>query len=175
MLEMKKDAYQPDKKLSAVCGLFCPACGIFIAQIESLEKRKKIAENLQVPVEALKCDGCRAKNRFTYYDTCRMAACAKEKGLDFCGECEEYPCTTLKEFQAAMPHRLELWQAQIRINDVGHEKWFKEMLEHYSCIRCNTINSAYHLSCRSCGATPSCTYVDLHKEEIMAYLSKRGK
>jgi len=70
-----------------------------------------------------------------------------------------------------MPHRIELWQAQNRIREVGYENWFEEMLEHYSCTRCNTINSAYHIACRNCGVTPSCAYVDLHKEEIMSYLS----
>jgi len=114
-MQMKKDSYQPDKKIVAVCGLFCPACIIFIAQRESPEKRKKIAENLHLSVEALKCDGCRAENRFTYCETCKLEPCAAEKGLDFCGECEEYPCEMLKEFQAAMPHRIELWQAQARI------------------------------------------------------------
>jgi hypothetical protein len=172
-MQMKKGVYQPDKKLVAVCGLFCPACGIFIAQRESLEKRSKIAKNLQIPVEALKCDGCRAEKRFAYCETCKMWACAQEKGLAFCVECEEYPCTALKEFQAAMPHRIELWQAQVRIKEVGYEKWFEEMLEHYSCAQCGTINSAYHLACRQCGAIPSCTYVDLHKAEIMAYLSNK--
>lgn len=168
---MKKGSFQPDKKLVAVCGLFCPACGIFIAQRESLEKQRKMAENLQVPVEGLECEGCRAEKRFAYCETCKMTACAKEKGLEYCVECEQYPCTTLKEFQAAMPHRVELWQAQVRIKEVGYKKWFEEMLEHYSCSRCDTINSAYHLACRVCGATPSCAYVDLHKEEIVAYLS----
>ncbi|RLB27502.1 MAG: hypothetical protein DRG87_11295 [Deltaproteobacteria bacterium] len=57
-----------------------------------------------------------------YCDTCKMSACAQEKGLDFCAECEEYSCSALKEFQAAMPHRIELWQAQVRIKEVGHEK-----------------------------------------------------
>jgi len=172
-MQMKKGSFQPDKKLAAVCGLFCPACGIFIAQRESLEKRRRMAEILKVPAEDLECDGCRAEKRFAYCKACKMAACVGEKGLDFCVECKEYPCATLKEFQAALPHRIELWQAQTRIKEAGYEKWFEEMLEHYSCTQCNTINSAYHLSCRKCGATPSCAYVDLHKAEIEAHLSHR--
>ena len=170
---MKKGTYQPDKKLVAVCGLFCPACRIFIAQKGGLEERRRMAEDLQVPFEGLECDGCRAEKRLAYCETCKMAACAEEKGLDFCAECEEYPCTALKEFQASMPHRIELWQAQVRIKEVGYKKWFEEMLEHYSCAQCGTINSAYHLACRDCGATPSCAYVDLHKAEIAAHLSNK--
>ena len=155
------------KELSAVCGLFCPSCIIYIAQRESPEKRKQIAENFKIPPEMLKCDGCRAETRFYYCEhNCKMVPCAQEKGVDFCGECDEYPCEIIKTFQAEMPHRLELWAAQDRIKEVGFETWFDEMLEHYSCPECNTINTAYHPACRECGNTPSCDYIRQHKEEI---------
>lgn len=163
---MKKESYRPDKNLAAVCGLFCPSCIIFIAQRESPKNRKLIAESIHIPVEDLHCDGCRSENRFAYCDTCKMASCAEERGIEFCGECEEYPCKELEEFQAAMSHRIELWQNQSRIREVGYEQWFEEMLEHYACSQCGTINSAYHLVCRACGFTPSCAYVNLHRDKI---------
>jgi len=159
--------YRPVKELAAVCGLFCPACFIFIAQREGPDTRKLVAESLNLPVEYIKCDGCRAENRFIYCENnCRMVPCAAEKGVDFCGECDEYPCEILKEFQAARPHRIELWPSLERIREVGHEKWFYEMLKHYSCHQCGTVNSAYHSTCRECGADPSCEYVKRHKSEI---------
>lgn len=86
--------------------------------------------------------------------------------MDFCGECEDYPCEIIRTFQAEMPHRLELWAAQDRIQEVGYEQWFDEMVGHYSCPECETINSAYHTVCRNCGTTPSCRYTELHKREI---------
>jgi ribosomal protein L40E len=101
-----------------------------------------------------------------------MTKCAAAKGLDFCGECEEYPCKELKAFQAEMPHRIELWKSQARIKEVGYEKWYGEMIEHYSCPACRALNSAYDITCRKCGTTPSCAYVRLHKDEIMKHLSK---
>jgi hypothetical protein len=169
-MKMKNASFRPDKKQVSVCGLFCPACIVFISQGES---REKVAEMLRLPPEAVKCDGCRADNRFSYCDTCKFTPCASEKGLEFCGQCEEYPCEGLKEFQAALPHRIELWQAHARIGEAGYEKWFEEMLGHYSCPRCGTINSAYHMACRECGAEPSCAYVGLHNERIKAHpLSK---
>ena len=174
-MESKKNIPKPNIQLVGVCGLFCPACRIFLAQSESLEKRMKMAKALQIPVEALKCDGCRSQNRFIYCDICTMSACTKKAGLDFCADCEDYPCTPLKKFRVGLPHRIELWESQTRIREVGYEKWFEEMLEHYSCSRCQTINSAYDLSCRKCGATPSCNYVARHKSKIMSYISKRQK
>lgn len=173
-MKRKKSAFVPDKKLVSVCGLFCPACVVFISQGESKETREKVAELLGRSPEAVKCDGCRADNRFSYCDTCKFTPCASEKGREFCGQCEAYPCGNLTEFQAAMPHRLELWQAHARIGEAGYEKWFEEMLGHYSCPHCGTINSAYHIACRECGAEPSCAYVGLHIEKIKYHPLAKG-
>jgi len=170
---MQSDTLKPDKKLAAVCGLFCPSCRIYIGQTESPEKRQRIAEILEFPVEELYCDGCRAELRYRYCATCRMFACAREKGIDFCIECEDYPCGDLKEFQAARPHRLELFQNLSRIREIGYENWFAEMVKRYSCPQCGTINTAYHLACRKCNTVPSCPFVAAHSEEIQTYIRKR--
>jgi predicted RNA-binding Zn-ribbon protein involved in translation (DUF1610 family) len=102
-----------------------------------------------------------------------MVDCAQEKGIDFCVECDEYPCDELKEFKEKRPHRIELWEAQERIKEKGYAQWYGEMTEHYGCPRCGTINSAYDLKCRKCGEEPSCGYVGRHKKEILSYLSGR--
>jgi hypothetical protein len=162
----------PDKRLAAVCGLFCPACTVFIGTKEDPERLKGIAERLHRSVEELQCNGCRTEKRCYYCESCKTTKCAAEKGVTFCGQCTEYPCEELKAFQAEMPHRIELWKSQKRIKEVGHEKWYAEMIEHYSCPKCRTLNSAYDLACRKCGATPSCTYVGLHKDEIVKQLVK---
>ncbi len=162
----------PDKCLAAVCGLFCPACTIFIGTQEDPERLKGIAERLQRTVEELECHGCRSEKRCFYCGSCKKTRCAAEKGIEFCGECTEYPCEDLRIFQAEMPHRIELWKAQELIKEVGYEKWYGEMIEHYSCPECRTLNSAYDLVCRKCGKTPSCTYVSLHKDKIIQHLAK---
>ncbi len=162
-----------DKKLAAVCGLFCPACTIFIGTREDHERLKVLAEHAHKPVEELRCDGCRSEKRCYYCrERCKMGKCASEKGVDFCGECNEYPCEDLRAFQAAMPHRIELWKSQERIKEVGYEKWYREMIEHYSCLKCGTINSAYDLKCRNCGGEPSCEYVSRHKQAIIRQLEQ---
>ncbi|HUV52139.1 MAG TPA: DUF3795 domain-containing protein [Dehalococcoidia bacterium] len=167
----KKNPAKPDKRLTAVCGLFCPSCAIFIATHEDPKKLKLISENRKVTVEEAKCDGCRAQRRNSYCKTCKMYLCATKKGIDFCGQCEDYPCGDLKEFQAEYPHRFELWQAQERIKKVGYEQWYKEQLKHYSCPKCHTLNSAYDFTCRKCGASPSCAYNKLHEQETIRMLS----
>ncbi len=164
----------PDKGLAAVCGLFCPACHVFIGTTEDPERLKGIAGRLQRPVEEMKCYGCRAEKRCFYCsENCKMTKCAAEKGIDFCVQCNEYPCEELRVFQAELPHRIELWKSQERIKEAGFEKWYIEMIEHYSCPECGTLNSAYDMACRKCGATPGCTYVSLHKDAIIQQLAGR--
>jgi hypothetical protein len=163
-----------DKKLAAVCGLFCPACSVFIGTKEDPARLNVIAQRVQRPVEELRCNGCRSEKRCFYCESkCIMAKCAAAKGVDFCGECAEYPCMDLKAFQAEMPHRIELWKSQERIKEAGYEKWYAEMIEHYSCPKCRALNSAYDLKCRKCGEEPGSGFVARHKKELEQFLANR--
>ena len=175
MAKTEKASNKPDKRLAAVCGIFCPACSVFIGTREDPPRLKMLAEMLNLSVEDTKCYGCRSEKRIALFEKCKMVKCAAEKGVSFCIECEEYPCEDLKKFQTEFPHRIELWQSQERIKEAGFEKWFEEMLDHYSCQQCGTINSAYDIVCRKCGVSPSCSYVGSHIKEITAYLSKMAE
>ena len=163
---MDIDLSIPDKRLVAVCGLFCPSCPIFIGR-EDKKRLTRLATHFQCTIEDLECEGCRSGKVCKYScENCKLSKCAFEKGLDFCGECQDYPCEDLRVFQAAMPNRLELWQAQERIKEVGWKQWYTEMIEHFSCPECGTINSVADTSCRKCGTAPSCMYVKIHEDEI---------
>jgi hypothetical protein len=173
MKKGKKQADVTDKKLAAVCGLYCRACSVFIGTTEDPERLKMIAARFQWTEEEIKCYGCRAEKRCPYCKKCTMFACATERGIDFCSECEEYPCEDLKKFQSEMPHRIELWEALERIKSIGYAQWLREIQKHYTCPRCQTINSAYDLKCRECGEEPSCEYVRKHRQAIEKYLKNR--
>ena len=161
-----------DKNLAAVCGLYCEACTLFIATTEEPARLKGFAERFQLSEEAMRCYGCRSDERGPYCQTCKMFACAAERGIDFCIECEEYPCNDLKQFQSEAPHRIELWDDLERIKTVGFKHWLEEISENYTCLQCESINSAYDLKCRKCGKEPSCSYVAKHKHVIEQFLKK---
>jgi hypothetical protein len=162
-----------NKTHAAVCGLYCPACTVFIASQEDPARLKFLADMSGITPEEMRCNGCRSDKRIPYCDNCKLYPCAQEKGIDFCGECDEYPCEDLKEFQSLAPHRLELWKAHEEIVKDGYEKWMENMKEHYSCSQCGNINSAYDLKCRSCGSEPSSQYSEKHKKEVMEFLAKQ--
>jgi hypothetical protein len=161
---------ESDKKLAAVCGLYCEACSWFISTTEDAVRLKRLAAQRNWSEVESKCYGCRSGKRLPYCEKCKMSACAAERGIDFCSECEEYPCDELKEFQSAMPHRIELWINLYRIKSLGYRQWLKDVRENYVCQRCQTLNSTYDLKCRKCGEDPSCSYVAKHRQEIEQYL-----
>lgn len=88
------------------------------------------------------------------------------KGVDFFDECENYPCRELKDFQSKMPPRVELWKSQERINEIGWEKWYSEMVEYFSCKQCQTINGWYDFKCRICGSIPENDFVKNNPETL---------
>lgn len=54
-------------ELAAPCGLSCTACKLYIRT---------------------KCKGCRTKRN----PQCTIWKCAEERGLNYCGECSDFPC-----------------------------------------------------------------------------------
>lgn len=164
-----EDNKTPNKELAAVCGLLCSACSIYIGTMEDPERLEQLAKRHGGSVEDLVCHGCRSDKLGVQCRSCHFIACAAEKHIDFCGECSDFPCEKLAEFQSAMPHRAELWDAHKRIAEAGFETWYKEATEHYTCPECQTINSTYDLTCRKCGRKPSCAFVEAHEQEITKF------
>jgi len=173
MNNTKDKTREPDKKMAAVCGLYCDACSIYIATKEDPERLKKLAAAFEITPEEAKCYGCRSDKRLSYCAECRMFACAAKKGIDFCGLCDEYPCSELKQFKSERPHRIELWENLDRIRAAGYQQWLKEIRQHYTCPTCRTLNSAYDTTCRKCGKEPSCAYVAKHKDAINTFMESR--
>jgi hypothetical protein len=99
MAEESKANSRYDKRLAAVCGLFCKACTVYIGSTEDPERLKSIAARYGEKPEEVKCMGCRSDVRFIYCQTCKLDKCAAQKGVEFCGSCESYPCEELKTFQ----------------------------------------------------------------------------
>ena len=169
MAKLNKDL-KPDRTLSAVCGLYCPSCTLYIGTVEDPARLNGLAAATGRPLEDLLCKGCRSDNlSFFCREFCKMKPCAAAKGLSFCSECEEYPCENLRAFQAAMPHRAELWDSLAQIKNEGADSWFCAQTERFACPACGTINSAYDLTCRSCGNDPGSAFTAAHRDEVLAH------
>ena len=174
MEKLNETDLTPDKKTAAVCGLFCPSCTLFIGTRDDPARLQFLSEQFGRPVEDLQCTGCRTDQRSFHCRTiCTFVGCAAEKGVDFCGDCPDYPCEDLKAFQSERPHRAELWNSLEQISKEGFEKWYENMAKLNACPDCGTINSAYDPVCRECGRTPGSKFIELHEEQIQEYMKNR--
>ncbi len=160
--------------LVSACGLYCGACGIYIATQENdTDKILHYAMVLNQSYDDTLCDGCSSNRKSEHCSKlCNFIDCKQKKEVNFCTDCNEFPCQALQEFKSKMPHRGEIIDSLNRMKEIGIEKWITEMKDYFSCSQCNTVNSAYHVACRKCGYKPSCKFVSLHKEAIEQYLSK---
>lgn len=162
------------KNLVAACGLYCGSCGIYLAtQENNTGKLLQYAIVLKQSFGETLCDGCRADRKSVHCSKiCSIMECTYNKRIEFCGACPDFPCKEITDFQSKMPHRVEILESQNKLKEIGLEQWLLEMKEDFLCPRCKTINSAYDISCRKCGNTPSCRFVYLHSETIVKHLLK---
>jgi len=57
---------------------------------------------------------------------CKIRQCAKQKGIEVCPRCKDYPCTLI---QSLAEHYPTLIQDGKRLQKIGLEKWVKEQEE----------------------------------------------
>jgi len=119
-----------DEKVS-YCGLYCGCCVMEEARVLSDALRKRIEffgkYEDQVPelrgnwrsfMKVLeffgqKCNGCRHGGRDP---NCRIKVCAQERGVFFCGECDDFPCEKIGRYEKSIEEIMKM----------GMEKWLEK-------------------------------------------------
>jgi len=103
------------EELAAPCGLYCGACPIYKAQTDRV-LAEKLAPRLGLPIEACACLGCRGQKgrvRVMGEQICETYdCCVNEKGLDFCYQCPDFPCSKLApcaDRAAEIPHNTKIY------------------------------------------------------------------
>lgn len=116
------------RSLTATCGLDCFNCEIYEKNITE-EMKKQFASKIQKDPEEVPCKGCRREKGCKHLgQPCETLKCVEDKGLEFCFECEEFPCVKLqpaKEGADRYPHNFKLFNL-CRMKAVGVEKWAEE-------------------------------------------------
>ena len=118
------------KTMTSPCGLPCFHCPVYLAK-ENPEIREKLATMLGVEPEKASCNGCRSQmGRISFLNaekTCKIFSCAQEKDIDFCHECDEFPCERFQPYadKAQFPHNTKMYQLCM-MKKLGFEKWAME-------------------------------------------------
>lgn len=97
-----------EKSDIAPCGIYCPGCIVYKAS-DNQELAEAIAENMGIDPEDAQCTGCRAQNGevsvLSIEGKCPTYECAEDQDLDFCSECEDFPCSRLYTCRnSPLPH-----------------------------------------------------------------------
>lgn len=89
------------------CGHDCSRCITYLATVRNDENLRiqsqrfyKDAFNLDIPLNEMHCFGGRSNNIFKLCCDCPWMKCCRERKIDACSECAEYPCKPLAEYQA---------------------------------------------------------------------------
>lgn len=121
------------KKLTAPCGIDCFHCQMYEGNLTETTRRQFAAMLKKDPGE-VGCKGCREQGGCALYPgPCETLECARAKGVDFCHECDAFPCRRLapaSDQAGKYPHNLKLYNL-CRIKAVGLEEWAeKEALQN---------------------------------------------
>ncbi len=124
-------ATEEERALIAPCGLYCGACALFKARKDK-EFRIKLAQERGIPVEQLfLCAGCRPmKGRVKAaggQPICDTYACVKKKGVEYCYQCDEFPCLKLAPCadKADKPHNTKVYNL-VLLQKLGIDEWLKK-------------------------------------------------
>jgi hypothetical protein len=100
-----------EPEMMAVCGLDCGACDIRLVPSDPEAAKRVVAwfhsmgwleegEGVAEIVErGMYCKGCRGDRTVHWSAECPMLLCSiDEKGLEHCGQCDEFVCAKLDSF-----------------------------------------------------------------------------
>lgn len=86
------------------CGYRCDLCA---ARSDDPEVRQRLVDGWRTifghehyTSENVKCDGCRSAGRVADQE-CRARPCAKERGVESCALCDEFPCDKMRHLMGS--------------------------------------------------------------------------
>lgn len=128
------------KQLTSPCGIDCFNCNVYKDNITE-QMKSYLAATLKKDINDVACKGCRSQGGCAIYPLpCDTLKCTKEKGVDFCYECAEFPCeklTPCAEQSEKYPHNIKVYNL-CKISKIGLEKWAEEandIRERYSKVK----------------------------------------
>ena len=149
-LEMQEAIVRVDLKHLSPCGLDCQRCADYEhGEIKQLSSRLAQLLGNYRPVAKMKtakepvfdgysqfveiltsfsngsCSGCRGENVQCPITTCSAQTCHKEKNVDYCFQCNEYPCE--KQFTGRLRER---WRyINDRMREIGLVEYYAEQIK----------------------------------------------
>ena len=135
--------------LISYCGLYCGACSFKVAfetqdKVHISDMPKHYDQFKNNPLED--CPGCRLENNC---GECKIRDCAIERNVDYCIQCEMYPCKLIDAFaHDGKPHHEEVLHNFELLKKKGENEWLRIMRNKWTCQKCKSQKSWYHTQCK---------------------------
>ena len=137
--------------LHGTCGLYCRACEIYQArQREDEDKIQSLSDEMGLAEEAIRCQGCGQLTARCFGRDCSIKACAEERNLRYCSECQEFPCRDLQQFSLGSPHHTDCIKALMYIKEQGPEEYEERIQKRWTCEKCGGSITWYARQCPTC-------------------------
>lgn len=151
-------------RYDSVCGLFCGACDVLLAnKANQLEEMAKL-ENMSVA--DLRCHGCKSVVNAVYCIDCDMRLCAIKKKIEYCFQCDDFPCARLQDFNNdRCPHHSVVLNNLNIMKNKGVEQWINQQKTRWSCTKCGCAFSYYMKNCSNCGTSLRNIIEDIKNKE----------
>ena len=115
-----------------------------------VEEHAKLA---QMKPEGVMCAGCKTEQIADYCIGCHFRDCTRDKGIEFCFECQDFPCEQLVAFRNDQwPHHSSVLKNLETIQEKGLDAWLEEQAKRWSCPECGKGFTWYESKCKECGA-----------------------
>ena len=147
MVEVKKELLAP-------CGLYCGVCAIYIAHKDNNIKFKQalfpVYKAFAKSVDDIACTGCLSTGIvFPVCQVCPIKKCTKEKGIEGCFQCEEFPCKYINNFPIPVGKKVIL-RSIPEWRKLGTEKWIEQEKKRYYCPECGNKLFRGAKKCNKC-------------------------
>ncbi|TXT58962.1 MAG: hypothetical protein BAJALOKI1v1_1510007 [Promethearchaeota archaeon] len=143
-----------NRDLMAPCGLYCGVCSIYIAHRDDNEKFKRVLlpvyKAFVKSTDDIACTGCLSEGVvFPVCQKCAIKSCVREKGIDGCHQCVEWPCKFVENFPLAVGKKV-IKRAIPTWRELGDEKFVEEEEQRYHCPECGNQLFRGAKKCNKC-------------------------
>ena len=141
-----------DGRYDSYCGIYCGACEI--VHEERNGRLEEFAKRAEKPPELIVCHGCKSDVITKCCADCKVRACAMQKGIETCIECDECPCELFEPFKIKdfYPLYILMLNNLKTIDESGLDAWLKDREKRWQCPDCGTSFWWYQKTCDDCGA-----------------------
>ena len=132
-----------DNNLAAPCGIYCGACRSYLIRKKNLLEEKGLKYG---------CQGCRIRNKNCSFIK-KDCPPIRKKELEYCYECEKFPCANLKKIDSTYVSRYNVSPINNlkKLKEIGFGSWLKEKRKLYTCPECGDEICIHDTECYKCG------------------------